>query len=135
MKRNIVPRKTVVRVDGVDVCLNEYYADTLSEYVNYATFRQRIKSAEKRGILNENVLRDAISLDNIKWINFYGGGRRKPFIYTGSKFKEYYNQKFESLSSFLQTINKYERYSLIKSRLLNGWEEVGSLLWTSQRQN
>jgi len=61
-------------------------------------------------------------MDMAEWISFYGGGKHKTFIYTGTYLKECVDVEFHSLSSFLKIIGEYENYELIKSRLQRGYD-------------
>ncbi len=94
----------------------------LFTFVFLSDNNKRIIQYKKRGELNNNILYDAITMSLDEWISFYGGGKHKGFIYTGKYFKECVGFKFRSLSSFLRIIGEYDRYQLIKSRLLRNYD-------------
>ncbi len=114
-----IPRQTKLIVEGQLIILSDYYADNQdSTAVTYDVFKQRCKaSLEKRGLLSFASMSDAVHMDSGEWATFYGGGKHKPFIYTGALYKEFIGVEFKSLAAFLRTIGEYENYGLVKSRL------------------
>lgn len=112
-------RITQVEFNGTLLCLNDYYRNHQAK-VSYNVFRSRV--CNHNDILSEKLLDDALNLSMADWISFYGGGKRKDFIYNGNHFSEYKNQTFPSLSSFLKLVGKYENYGTIKQRLRAGWD-------------
>lgn len=124
-------RKTFVLVDNNNLCLNEFYINSKIKKVRYSIFRQRIIGFKKRYNLTIDVLYDAIKMDKSEWISFYGGGKHKNFIYNGKHFTKYIGANFYSLSAFLRTIGVYDKYSIIKSRLLRNWDIDKAILHKS----
>lgn len=123
-----MPRKTYVTIDGARTDLNSYYLSVNAENKpNWSNFCQRVKSQQKIKVLTDELLADAVSMSSADWITFYGGGRRKEFIYDGTDYPEHIGKKFKGRAVFLKIIGKYEKsensvgYALIKSRLQRGW--------------
>lgn len=120
-----ISRETILSIEGKSFSLNKYYLSLLEiskPKVKYNNFRQCVKSMEKRELLSWDIISEAFTMDNAEWISSYGGGKHKPFTYTGTKYPEYSGITFRSLSKFCRKINKYDMYNLIKVRLLNKWD-------------
>ena len=114
-------RKSYATIEDNRINLNNFYQSNSSSQ-EYSTFRQRVRGVEERGMLTYKSLDDALTLSPEDWISWYGGGKRKPFRYSGEKYPEYKNTTFPSLSAFLKTIGMYNYYGRIKARLGQlGW--------------
>lgn len=114
-------RKTELTVDGKTIILEEYFEKYSGHAVSYGSFRQRALSLNKRHILDNNSLNDALSMDNSNWISFYGGGRKRGFVYEGDLYPKYCGKYFNSVTSFLRTVGKYSEKATIWSRLKKNW--------------
>lgn len=114
-------RKTEVIVDEKTIILEDFYKNSGDSAVSYGSFRQRVLSLNKRDILDCDSLNDALSMDNSNWISFYGGGRKREFIYEGELYPKYFGKHFNSVASFLRTIGKYSEKTTIWSRLKKNW--------------
>jgi group I intron endonuclease len=114
-------RRTEISVEGKNIVLENFYNKTDSSIISCGTFRQRVLSLIKRDMLDGDSLNDALSMDNSIWISFYGGGRKRNFIYEGDLCPKYCGKFFYSVASFLRTIGKYSEKAIIWSRLKKGW--------------
>ena len=115
-------RKTWIEIDGATLILEDFYAENAEESkVTYRNFWQRVKRLKKDLVLTKEKLRQALVLEESDWISFYGGGRRREFIYEGEEYPEFYGRSFRSVSSFLKQIGRYGERATIWSRLKAGW--------------
>ena len=114
-------RKTIVFIDNMKFVLEEYYRKLQSPVANYSVFRQRVKSLEKRYLLDNDSMRDAYSMDRATWMSFYGGGRRRQFVYDGDIYKEHKGKAFSSIAAFMRTIGENDKKGTVWNRLKAGW--------------
>lgn len=120
-------RKTLIKIGDKEIILKDYYDEFENPSVKYSAFRQRVKGLESRDLLDWSSVSDAALMDHSSWISFYGGGRRRPFIYDGNLFPEYRGRLFTSIVSFLRLTDNYEKKATIWSRLKAGWSLDDSL--------
>lgn len=115
-------RRTLVVVDGHPTDLQTYYSAHASEAaVDYRNFWQRVRALAKARRLSGDRLVHALTLSAATWRSFYGGGRRKGFIYEGDEYPEQSGKHFHSVSALLYTLGRYNDRALIWSRLKAGW--------------
>ena len=114
-------RKTKINIEGKNIILEDYYKEFCNTAVSYGSFRNRVLSLNKRNILDNNSLNNALSMDNSNWISFYGGGRKREFVYEGDLYPKYCGKHFNSVASFLRTVGKYSGKATIWSRLKKNW--------------
>ena len=111
--RKYAIRRTTVEINGIKIDLLNWFESTHRNIVSYSTFRQRVKSLERRGFLDSDSLNMAISLPKEEWGIFFGGGRRRSITYKGEEFPEFVGKIFHSIASFLKTIGRYEDRGMI----------------------
>lgn len=115
-------RKTYVELDGEKVNLQLLYETYYSGgYASYATFRTRCLSLRTKNHLSMQSVMDALKFDSAQWRTWYGGGRRRAFVYNGEEFPEQAGRSFSSISSFLDAIGRLDERPLIWARLKSGW--------------
>lgn len=115
-------RRTFIEVDDSSVDLLAFYdAHSGKTKITYRNFWQRIRSLAKGENLSGTSLQHALSMPPDSWKSFYGGGRRRGFIYQGDEYPEHFGQSFHSTAAFLRSVGRYEERSLIWSRLKAGW--------------
>lgn len=115
-------RRTFVEVEGQPTDLLAYYAARPTEAkVDYRNFWQRVRALTKSGQLSANTLTHALTLPAASWRSFYGGGRRKGFVYEGDEYPEHTGKHFHSVAALLRTAGRYDDRALIWSRLKAGW--------------
>lgn len=121
-RRKYGTRRTMVDVDGHSTDLLAYYSTNSAEAaVDYRNFWQRIRELAKEGRLFGETFSHALTLPAATWRSFYGGGRRKDFVYEGDEYPELAGRHFHSVSSLLHTLGRYNDRSLVWSRLKAGW--------------
>jgi hypothetical protein len=121
-RRKYGTRRTLVQVDGQPIDLLAYYATKSTEAaVDYRNFWQRVRALTKSEQLSGNNLELALTLTAATWRSFYGGGRRRGFVYEGDECPEHAGKHFHSVSAFLHTVGRYDDRALIWSRLKAGW--------------
>lgn len=119
-------RKTWIILDGKHIEAKQLF-DTLNRpgsepLVVYSTFRQRLKSLERRKkTITWHRAEDAAFLSIKDWKTFYGGGRRKDFVYDGDLFPDARGD-YPSFTAFLKTIGRYSDRGFLKRRLAAHWE-------------
>jgi group I intron endonuclease len=121
-KKKYSTRRTYVTIKDSSIDVAEFFFNILLPSVSYSAFRQRVKRLQKDELLNLKSLEQAAKLDNAEWISFFGGGRRRGFLYNGVEYPKHHGQKFRSISSFLRLIGRYEDKAIIWSRMKRGWE-------------
>lgn len=116
-------RKTWIEVDGRREPLEEIYFSAESRArVPYRNFWQRVRRLQKSEGLDSQSLEDALTLSPEDWRSFYGGGRHRPFQYSGDEYPEHAGRTFHSHAAFLKTIGRYENRATVWSRLKAGWD-------------
>ena len=126
-KKKYSTRRTYVEIKDSKIDLAEFFSTILLPYVSYSAFRQRVRRLKKDGLLDRKSIEQAAQLDNAEWISFFGGGRRRGFLYDGVEYPKHHGQKFRSISSFLRLIGRYEDKAIIWSRMKRGWENDEAL--------
>lgn len=115
-------RRTLVELEGQPTDLQIYYsARAMQAAVDYRNFWRRTRALVKSGQLFDDTLAHALTLPTATWRSFYGGGRRKDFVYQGDEYPEQAGQYFHSVSSLLHTLGRYDDRALVWSRLKAGW--------------
>lgn len=115
-------RRTLVELDGQPTDLQVYYSARAKEAaVDYRNFWQRARALAKERQLFGDALTHALTLPPAIWRSFYGGGRRKGFVYQGDEYPEHAGRHFHSVSSLLHTLDRYNDRALVWSRLKAGW--------------
>jgi len=116
-------RKSFVNVEGQEIELADYYKNHKEKAnVDYPTFRSRLKNSKNINALDSEILIQALTLTNEKWITFYGGGRHRSFVYVGDLYPQHSGKRFHGISAFLRVIDRYFDKSTIWSRLKLGWD-------------
>jgi len=115
-------RRTLVDVDGQSTNLQAYYsAHSAEAEVNYRNFWQRARALAKDSKLSGATLSHALTLPAATWRSFYGGGRRKGFVYAGDEYPEQSGKHFHSVAALLHTLSRYEDRAIVWSRLKAFW--------------
>ena len=121
-KRKYGARRTLAEVDGLQIDLLAYYtAHATDTSVDYRNFWQRIRALLKDEDLSRAAVTHALTLPADVWRSFYGGGRRKDFVYKGDEYPDQSGKRFHSVVAFLRTVERYDERDLIWSRLKAGW--------------
>lgn len=121
-QRKFGARYTLVSIDGLSIDLARYYEASRSKAaVSYRTFWQRIRALRQAARLDPDALDDALTMAQPIWISFHGGGRKRPFVYSGEEFPEQAGKRFHSVAAFLRSVDRYSDRALIWSRLKAGW--------------
>lgn len=121
-RRKYGSRRTYVEVGGQSTDLQTYFAANPTEaVVDYRCFWQRVRALTKGDQLSADTLMHALTLPAATWRSFYGGGRRKGFVYEGDEYSEHSGKHFHSVSAFLHTTGRYDDRALVWSRLKAGW--------------
>lgn len=113
-------RRTWVEIDGHRADAADLF-EASSKAVDYAVFRQRLKRLEDQSLLTRESVAHAGCLDRPHWISFYGGGRRRSFIYEGEDYPDQSGRSFSSVAAFLRTVDRYDDRGHIWDRLNSGW--------------
>ena len=122
-KRKYGTRRTLVEIDGHLTDLMGYYiARSTQTAVRYSNFWHRVTALNKTGRLTDSTLAHALTLPAATWRSFYGGGRRKVFIYGGGEYPDQVGKPFHSVAAFMRTVERYDDRALIWSRLKAGWD-------------
>lgn len=114
-------RKSWAVVDGKQLDLHREFDALPGRGVSYATFRVRVRSLQRRGLLCVEALRHAAQYGRRRWIAFYGGGRARSFVYKGNLYPQVFGQRFRSVSSFLLTIGQQKKLHVVWNRLKRRW--------------
>lgn len=115
-------RKTYVDLDGKRVNLqNIYETHSSDDDVSYENFRKRCLALREKNLLSMQSVMDALKFDPAQWRTWYGGGKRRAFVYNGEEYPEQAGRSFRSISSFLDAIGRHDERPLIWSRLKSGW--------------
>lgn len=115
-------RRTLVEIDGQSTDIQAYYsAHSTEAVVDYRNFWQRVRALAKANQLSGDTVSHALTLPAATWRSFYGGGRRKGFVYDGDEYPEQSGKHFHSVAALLHTLNRYEDRTLVWSRLKAGW--------------
>lgn len=115
-------RKTYVELDGKTVDLQIIYQTYCRGCdIPYANFRTRCLALREKNLLSMKSVMDAMKFDPAQWRTWYGGGRRRAFVYNGEEFPEQAGRSFRSISSFLDAIGRHSERPLIWARLKSGW--------------
>lgn len=121
-RRRYGTRRTLVEIDGQSTDLLVYFAaKATGAAVDYRNFWQRVRALTRSEQLSANTLSHALTLPAATWRGFYGGGRRKGFVYEGDEYSEHSGAHFHSVAAFLHTTGRYDDRALIWSRLKAGW--------------
>lgn len=121
-RRKYGARRTLVDLDGQSTDLQAYYsAHSAEAVVDYRNFWQRARALVKDSQLSGETLSHALTLPAATWRSFYGGGRRKGFVYDGEEYPEQSGKHFHSVAAFLHTLSRYEDRAIVWSRLKAGW--------------
>lgn len=121
-RRKYGARRTLVEIDGQSTDIQAYYsAHSTEAVVNYRNFWQRVRALAKDNQLSGDTLSHALTLPAATWRSFYGGGRRKGFVYDGDEYPEQSGKHFHSVAALLHTLSRYEDRALVWSRLKAGW--------------
>ncbi len=121
-KRKYGARRTLVELDGQPTDLQIYYsARSKQAAVDYRNFWQRARALVNGGQLFDDTLTHALTLPPAIWRSFYGGGRRKGFVYQGDEYPQHAGRQFHSVSALLHTLGRYDDRALVWSRLKAGW--------------
>jgi hypothetical protein len=121
-KRKYGARRTLAELDGLKIDLLAYYtAHATDATVDYRNFWQRIRASLQDEDLSHVILIHALTLPTDDWRIFYGGGRRKDFIYEGDEYPDQSGKRFHSVAAFLRTVGRYDDRDLIWSRLKACW--------------
>lgn len=121
-KRKYGTRRTLVELDGRPTDLQAYFrARSADATVNYRNFWQRARALAKKSQLSGDTLAHALNLPAATWRSFYGGGRRKGFVYDGDEYPEQAGTRFHSVAAMLHKLHRYNDRALVWSRLKAGW--------------
>lgn len=115
-------RKTIIKIDGKEVCLQTFYENNQDiAAVTYPNFRLRCTHLGDRDSISLSLAMDALMFDKRKWHLWHGGGRYREFTYSGELYPELKGRKFRSISAFLDEINRHDEINLVWSRINYGW--------------
>ena len=115
-------RRTWVVNEGQLRDMAEIYGASSPTNVEYDVFRSRLVSLAKRLDLSSEHILHASKFDQATWVSFYGGGRgRRVMVYEGDAYPEHDGKTFNSLSSFMRTIGRYDEVRTISRRTRHGW--------------
>ena len=121
-RRKYGSRRTLIKVGEQMIDLLAYHSARSAEAaVDYRVFWQRVRALVKAGRLGDDTLGHAATLSADAWRTYYGGGRRKGFVYEGNEYPEQAGTYFHSITALLRTVDRYADHQLIHSRLKAGW--------------